>query len=200
MEITAIFESWHLGDGNYPPLHRGQLVRLSFELEPKNLEPVDASQPTRLEHLGQAEYRGVGVVTRRYGTKAESLAVIDANGFRFYVYRTVAAGLTPGQQVEFEGTLLLDHYIWVEFLHEYPDPPDLFYNLCVSRIVEVGIPDRLVSRQGKNKSYPTRVGLIDFGAVNEIETMEDTRGDEEFFIVTFDSSGAEDIDVPLTFR
>ena len=31
-----------------------------------------------------------------------------------------------------EGTLLLDHYSWVEYLSERENPPDLFYKLKAS--------------------------------------------------------------------
>lgn len=54
MQVTAIFESWHIGDGNDPPLTRGALVRLSFELEPASPAPHTGPAEPRLEHGAQA--------------------------------------------------------------------------------------------------------------------------------------------------
>ena len=154
MQLTAVFESWHIGDGNYPPLHRGQLVRLSFELEASNLAIAPVAAGARFEHRGNAEYRGVGRVLRVYRGEA-SIAVIEANGFRFYVNGPVAENLAAGASVEFAGTLLLDHYLWVEFLSRYSDPPDLFYNLRVTRILRVSVPERFIARHSRGKALPT---------------------------------------------
>lgn len=33
LELTAIFESLYIGDGTYPPLHKGMPVNLSFRIE-----------------------------------------------------------------------------------------------------------------------------------------------------------------------
>ena len=38
MNLTACFESWHIGDGNSPPLSRGDLVSLSFEVWAEELK------------------------------------------------------------------------------------------------------------------------------------------------------------------
>lgn len=200
MQATAIYESWHIGDGNYPPLSRGELVRLSFELQPTLLVPHPATPERRLEHLGDAEYRGLAHVLSRYQVEDDPLVVLDAGPLRFYVYTPDAAPLTPGDCVEFAGTLLLDHYIWAEYLHTYPDPPDLFYNLRVTRIRKVGVPERFVSRHERGKTLPTRVAPADFEDTEELATMDGQGFDEEFFIIDFDDTGLERADIPLTFR
>jgi len=56
MEIAAIFESWHIGDGNYPPLHRGQRVRLSFELIPQRIEAPHPAAPDTFRRLRAENY------------------------------------------------------------------------------------------------------------------------------------------------
>jgi hypothetical protein len=33
LQLTAIFEAWHFGDGNYQPRDKNRLVNLSFEVE-----------------------------------------------------------------------------------------------------------------------------------------------------------------------
>ena len=199
VELSAIFESWHIGDGNYPPLTRGQLVRLSFELSTKHLAMVPDHGVSRFEGIGNAEYHGGGRVLRRYNTDGYSIAVIEAGGFRFYVHGSSAATLTPNSSVEFEGTLLLDHYLWVEFLERYPDPPDLFYNLRVTRIRKVSIPERFVHRTATSVSYPTSVGPSDYGTVEELTTMEGHEFSREFFIIDCDDQGVDGVELPNTF-
>jgi hypothetical protein len=66
MRLTAIFENWHIGDGNYPPLHRGQLVNLSFEFEPTTLAKVSSETTKEFIQLGNAEYRFCGSVLNIY--------------------------------------------------------------------------------------------------------------------------------------
>jgi hypothetical protein len=46
MRLIAVFESWHIGDGNYPPFDKDQQVRLSFELDNAGLELASASAPS----------------------------------------------------------------------------------------------------------------------------------------------------------
>ena len=40
MKLCAIFESWNISGGNYPPLRTGQFVNLSFELVPERVSRV----------------------------------------------------------------------------------------------------------------------------------------------------------------
>ncbi len=202
MRLTAAFESWHIGDGTYPPLHRGKLVRLSFELLADSWTEVGSASP-RFEHRGDGIYGGEGRVIRRYGGRFRPgsipLAVVEAGDFRFYISGTAARSLKVGRWISFEGALVLDHYVWVEFLSTYPDPPDLFYNLRV-RIRRVDIPDRFEARYpGGEKALPTLVRPPDFGSVEEIETMEGQKFDENFFIIDFDGKGLEQADVPNTY-
>jgi hypothetical protein len=200
VQLTAVFESWHIGDGNYPPLHRGQLVRLSFELQPIRLITCSENPRPTLTHAGNAHYTGNGLVLRRY-EHDEPVAVIDAAGFRFYVHGPKATkGLVPGTHVEFEGTLTLDHYLWVEFLERYDDAPDLFYNLQVTRIRKVGIPERLVRRLGTSISYPTIVAPNDFGTVEELDTMEGQDFTQEFYVLDFDDVGLDSVEIARTFQ
>jgi hypothetical protein len=199
VQLTAVFESWHVGDGNYPPLRRGQLVRLSFELEPTQLASCALEADESLRHLGDGEYAGVGRVLRTYSVDGEHIVVIEADGFRFYVLRDARPPVKVDDAVEFAGTLLLDHHMWVEFLHTYAAPPDLFLNLRVSRIRKVEIPERFVSRSDRSKSLPTRVGPKDFGAVVDLDTMEGQPFDEEFYLLDLDGSGLQGVEVARTF-
>ena len=200
MELTAVFESWHVGDGNYPPLQRHQLVRLSFELHPRRLLGVVGDTTPLLQHRGDAEYAGRGMVLRRYGDPETPIAVIETGAFRFFISAPEAEALVPGALIEFEGTLFLDHYVWVEFLDRYADPPDLFYNLRVTRIRKVQIPDHFIKRSTKGKALPTHVGPADFGTVEDLDTMAGQPFEEEFYVVDFDGKGLEGVEIPKTFQ
>jgi hypothetical protein len=133
---SAVFETWHLGDGNYLPLHKGMFVNLSL-----------------FRHLGEANYQFTGSVLREYKDQddPEWLIVVECSGFRFYITGSSSQRCRAGQVVHGRGTLLLDHYLWVEFLHQYPDPPDLFYKLRVERIWMNQIPDRYISQSPNAK-------------------------------------------------
>ena len=77
MSLTAIFESWHIGDGNYPPLNEGQLVDLSFELEPRKSEEVSLGVPESFEHLGKGEYRFCGTALKSLKTPMTPLSQLS---------------------------------------------------------------------------------------------------------------------------
>src|SRR5262245_45494215 len=94
MQLTAVFESWHIGDENYPPLRRGQLVRLAFELELDGQVTVAKSDRSEeFTHQGDAEYSGCGLVIRKYIRGSIPIAVIQAGTFRFYIHRAPAIKL-----------------------------------------------------------------------------------------------------------
>lgn len=202
MKLSAIFESWHIGDDNYPPLHRGQLVNLSFEVESRSIEKTTINSPAELAHIGNAEYRITGEVIRVYGNDDEGeIIIITSNSFRFYLLTHEVDLYHPGDFVKIEGTLLLDHYIWVENLTEYTDSPDLFYNLVVQQIRKVQIPERFINRYRQGKSCPTRLSPGDYteSDTERLETMAGMPFDEEFYIIDFNSEGVEQEEIAITF-
>lgn len=198
LELTAIFESWHIGDGNYPPFQRGMLVNLSFQIEPTHLHSGDPSERLSFNHVGNAEYDFCGEILRIYHQVEKSpLAIIEADGFRFYIETSEAKQLSPGMRIAGRGTLLLDYFIWVENLSRYLDPPDIFFSLEVTGIRKVQIPERFIYRSEKGKAFPSRVPPEDFGIISEIEKMEGQRFDEEFYLVDFKATKHKNI--PKTF-
>jgi|GEM_PF-1197626 len=202
MRFSAIFEAWHIGDGNYPPLSVGDLVNLSFEVQPNSLHQCEKGEVPFIEDFGTGECRFIARVLRVYGKGGpDALAVLDTGILRFYINDRRVNGLEVGATVKGEGTLLLDHYIWVEFLDSYEDPPDLFYNLRVIRIRRVAIPDRFVSRSKISMSYPTRVLLSELGPseIQDLTTMKHQTFREEFYIVNFSDEGLSGMSIPRTF-
>jgi hypothetical protein len=101
-------------------------------METSAVSPSLTSEPI-LVNDGGAQYRFVGQVLRVYNDDpSDAITVIEVAGFRFYINRSF--GFRAGEWVQGGGKLLLDHYIWVEFLDKYKDAPDLFYQLRVKRI------------------------------------------------------------------
>ena len=205
MQLTAIFETWHLGDGNYPPLHNGQLVNLSFEFSPYSLSKSTKPKPSKFEQVKDAEYSFAGTVLKVYGKPPKGkLVVVQAEDFRFYInsFPTHSPVLKEGDRCEGFGRLLLDHYIWVESLSSYKDPPDLFYSLRLTGIRAVKIPDAFISRTANAQAGPASLGQDDYSNddIQEVERMEASHGDWSFYLVTFDDSDVGSVKIPRTFH
>ncbi len=203
MELFAVFETWHLGDGNYPAPEKGQLVNLSFELSPDELTVAEGSASLRFQHVDQALYEFTGEIIRVYGTaeRSDRIVVLETDGFRFYINSDKALHLKCGETVSGKGTLLYDHYIWVEFLSDYPDPPNLFYTLRISQIWRYRIPERFIHRSERVTSYPTRVNLEEY-ASSDISVVESVPwgGDGfENYVVQLTDHEIPELPVPHTF-
>jgi hypothetical protein len=112
MNLTAIFETWYIGDRSYPALQTGMLVNLSFEMLMDEFAEIEAGSPERFEHLGGAEYDCIATTLRNYAQGTQRVVVAEAAGFRFYTVSTKTAALTSGRQFHARGRLVLDHYIW----------------------------------------------------------------------------------------
>jgi hypothetical protein len=194
MELFAVFETWHLGDGNYPPLAKGQVVNLSFEIEPDELELVESAARPEFHHLGEARYRFTGSVLRIYGEKNSGarIVVVETERFRFYMHSSKAAAFSRGDVISGGGTLLFDHYLWVEFLSRYPDPPDLFYPLRVADIWRYTLPERFISRSEKGGvAWPTRVESEECGPNDVAEVDAVSNEDFVHYVLQF-----SDRDIP----
>jgi hypothetical protein len=207
LQLTAIFETWHIPDGNYPPLRTGQLVNLSFEFMPLSLSKCSWLKKSKSQfvQVKDAEYRFAGRVLNVYRDSPKNqIVVVQAGDFRFYIYRSPKYHpvLKKGDRCEGVGRLVLDHYIWVEYLAEYKDPPDLFYRLKVSRIRRVRIPDSLIHRTAKGQSGPTSLRADDYSDsdVQDVQSMDGPDDGWSFDLVTFDDSDVGDEKIPRTFR
>jgi len=73
-------------------------VNLSFEIEPDQLRVIEAPAAQRFDHAGLGECRFVVAVIRIYDDKDNSnrIAVIEANGFRFYTQSPLAVNCGLG--------------------------------------------------------------------------------------------------------
>lgn len=200
MKLTAVFETWHLGDGNYPPFSREMRVNLSFELMPEKISIVDGDQQEAMKQIQDAEYAFCGTVLKVY-PGSDPIVVLQMGDFRCYInsFPSGALELKEGHRVAGEGRLLLDDYLWVEYLHKYDAAPNLFYNLTVKAIRTVAIPESFIQRGEKGYSHPCSLGpdQYDSSQVGEVEKMGDANF--EFYLVDFDSTGLENAKIPKTF-
>jgi hypothetical protein len=201
MELSAVFETWHLGDGNYPPLKNGQLVNLSFEVCPDELKLAESSALLEFRHFGEARYEFTGTVLRVYREDGRKIpiVVIETGHFRFYVFSELAATFNPGDVINGRGTLLFDHYIWVESLSSYPDPPDLFYKLRVSGIWLRRLPERFIRRSGRGVAYPTRVQPEDYEPNDMIKVGAVSNEDLVDYVIQFSDRDIPDEPIVRTF-
>jgi len=133
-------------------------------------------RPAEIKALAPERYKVQFTVSR---TTYEQLREAQGSSPRFLAHRGPAE-----QRLEHVGD---------------PDPPDLFYNLSVTRIRKVRVPERFVSYHEHGEAQPTRVGPADFEGVEELATMKRTF-DAGFFVIDFDSAGLEEEDIPLTFQ
>ena len=189
MKLTAVFEHWHLGDGNYPALAVGDEVRLSFELTIHAVDPLPHDAAEEVVQIQDAEYAIAARLIRRYAEgDGREFPVFEADWFRFYCPIAPPDDLPIGARVRLRGTLALDHYLWVEFLHRYPDAPDLFYNLRVARVRQVRIPPRFVTRTQESLSHPTSVAPTNYGAGDVIDVRRVAERDDgpAFSLVEFE--------------
>src|SRR5215510_2433004 len=179
MQITVVFEHWHLGDGNYPAFAVGDEARLSFEFDVSSVEPIADDVGDQVQQLRDAEYEIVGRVLRQYPDGVSStFPVVEAGWLRFYCPASAAADLPVGTKARLRGRLALDHHQWVEFLERYADPPDLFYPVRVARVRQVHIPDRFISRSERSVASPTVISTQDYNLSDVREMAAVTEGDE----------------------
>jgi hypothetical protein len=142
--------------------------------------------------LGGGEYEFAGTVLRTYDDDPQdAVSVVQSGDFRYYINHSLPQN--RGDRVCGRGTLLLDHYIWVEFLDRYTDPPDLFYQLLVERIHRVQIPESFVTRHQHGKALPASLTPIDYNGeqIVEVETMEGQAFDEEFYLLELTDEGLQ---------
>jgi hypothetical protein len=199
VDLTAIFETWTIGDRTYPQLRTGMHVNLSFEMLMDRLAETEPSTPQKFEHLGRAEYDCVGTIIRNYSQGTQHVVVAQADGFRFYTVSTKAEDLTSGRRFRARGRLVLDHYIWVEYLSSYADPPDLFYQLRVDRINRVTVPESFVKRGNRSLSAPTSLRSSEYSqaAISQVNVIEDDSF--TFYLVDFTDRDVPAIEIPRTY-
>jgi hypothetical protein len=201
MKLSAVFESWHIGDGNYPPFHKGMMVNLAFQMEPTDLH-LSNSKSSLFHLINFAEYDFRGKLLKYYPKdQTEHLYVIETDEFSFYIERTEPEKVYEGNIIEGKGTLLLDYYIWTEFLDSRPNPPNLFYKFKVVKILRIQMPEKFINRNDKGWAAPSRVPFSEIPADHIVEIDDMINGDfeTEFYIIELESEDIGNNDLPKTF-
>jgi len=196
MQLFTIFEPSLIPDKAYPPLSKGNLVRLSFRMECTRLEAT-REQQERFTRLDDTQYRFSGRVRLRYN-KPNPFIVIEALGFRFYTLEPRGLQLKRGNWVDGEGTLLLDYGDWAFHIL---GGRSLLFNFRVINIWKVPIPERYVTRGVGAISGPTyvRPGAYEAETRQPVETMDGQPVDWLFYIVELDDRSLTGMDIPPTF-
>ncbi len=187
MEITAVFQSWTVGDGTLSPLSKNEATVISLALYPDIFSAVDDARPEKLGCLGGSDYEFCGRV--RYVID-QRIMLVDAGGWLFSI-EPVGAGrsvVAVGSRVSGVGTMVVDENWWPENVRaKYPN--ELFHHVTVTRIRKVNTPEQFLSRDqsGKVTSAPGWVKHTDYAFENvaELETMEGQPFREEFYLVDF---------------
>lgn len=142
--LCAIFEEWYIGDGTYPLLKKGQKVNLSFYAELQEMY-IHLTKDKYLRQQKDMTYDFCGEVVYRHPMDdyGQTIIVVDTGRMMFYIECYDEDDMyTPGTYVAGRGNLLVDYYIWVENLDEYPNnPPDIFYNFEIDGIRKVTVSE-----------------------------------------------------------
>jgi hypothetical protein len=183
-DLCVTFEEWHLGDGNYPPLHRGQKVNFSFYISLTDKKVSDSAE-CYFRKVKHSDYTFCGEVIRNYNSDHESqIIIVDTGIFKFYI-EDASFSVKVGQFITGQGSLLIDYYIWVEYLSSYVDPPELFYSFIVDGISKVKIPEKFIYRHDKGYSAPTSLSPTDYSDNDliEIEDMRNDKSETSFYLL-----------------
>jgi hypothetical protein len=131
MHLTVGFDSALIDDRSYPPLRVGEMVNLSFQVELTSVLEKTA-KALDFQVAADAECVFVADVLRIYQQPTEQpLGVLQAGDFRFFIEGSEIPKFNVGDRISGAGSLVVDYYIWVEFLEEHEEAPSLFYKMKV---------------------------------------------------------------------
>jgi hypothetical protein len=196
--ICVTFEEWYIGDGTYPPLHKGQKVNLSFYIQPSRIE-LSKNDNLYLIQKKNSDYLFSGKIIRVYSDSDSQIIIVDTGFYKFYIEnREDKFSPSTGQFIEGEGQLIVDYYVWVENLSDYANAPDIFYNLIIERLLKVKIPEKFIYRHDKGFSSPTSLLSSDYSDNDLIEIidMRDNKEATSFYLLDLKII---DENVPMTF-
>ncbi len=201
MHLTVGFDSGLIEDRSYPPLHVGQVVNLSFQVEVTS-PLLKADEPTGFQVANDAECVFVGEVLRIYRQPTElPLAVLQAGDFLFYVEGDNVIRFDVGDRISGAGSLVIDYYIWVEFINDYENPPNLFFTMRVERLREVKIrtlPPMVLWRKASMSSRLCGERYQD-SDVQDVTSMEQRGSEFRFYLVDLDDQSLPPGEVLKTF-
>jgi len=198
-DLCVTFERWHMGDGTYPPLRKGQKVNLAFCVQSYEMEFTNVPQYV-FRQLKNSDYEFSGQIVRDFQIGVLRLLLVNVKEFFFYI-KISESGLQnlEGQFLCGKGQLLIDYGIWSEYFCHYEKEIDIFYNFTVESIHEVAIPDKFIQIDDGVFSAPPSLLANDYDATDmkEIEDMEYSTNDVSFFLLDLKSTNEK---VARTFQ
>ena len=185
LSICSTFEEWYIEDGNYPPLNKGDKVNLSFSMQIKNIEIIE-DEIYNFNKIKYSEYEFSGKVIYNY----DNILIIDTNNFMFYSDEGKKAGkknkdILLNSFVKGSGKLLVDYYVWVgNYGKRGENPPDIFYNFIVEKILEINILENFIKETNNGFSLPCSLTSDYFNDtdINEVDKMDIEKGFSFYFL------------------
>jgi len=201
MHITVGFDSGLIDDRSYPPLQVGQTVNLSFQVEltsplEKTGESID------FQVAADAECVFVADVLRIYRLPTEQpLGIVQAGDFRFYIEGNDIIEFKVGDRISGAGSLVVDYYIWVEFLDKYEDAPSLFYKMKVERLRKISIRSLASMIHWRRASFSERLRGERYAdaQIEDVASMNEHGSEYRLYLVNLDDRNVIEADVPKTF-
>jgi hypothetical protein len=119
----------------------------------------------------------------------------------FYIDGSEVDLLRIGDRISGAGSLVVDYYIWAEFLKEYKDPPNLFYKLKVERLRGLYIRSQPPSMSWKNTAFSDRLRGERYSDadIREVSAMYLRESECPFYLVDLDDQDITEAIVPKTF-
>jgi hypothetical protein len=175
LKLCSTFEDWLIDDGNYPPLKKDEKVNLSFYMV---IEDIEKNENKNYEFIQNkySEYNFCGKIIYNYS----DIIIIDTKYFKFYVEnRNKKINYEINDFVKGTGKVLVDYYNWVgDYAIKTENPPDIFYNFQIKKILEVDISEKYIQKGKNTIRFPTSLNsknIIDEN-IKEIEKMSNDRG------------------------
>jgi hypothetical protein len=149
--ICARLEPWILYEGTYPPLHKGDNVRLALAIEQAKVTKTKQTRCFfRQNRLFEYSFRGKvicnPILDINYEQSGkEDLMVIDTGGYIFFLEYFGRNYRYPiGQYLEGKGQIALDYFIWESSLSEIENAPEIYNNFLIDSILAVTIPKNIL--------------------------------------------------------
>jgi hypothetical protein len=133
-KLSITVDSWIIQDGNYGDFAVGDEAKFALEFTGSSLRPSE-SKETRVHHLGQGAYEVCAQVL-----------FVDANvwvidfGLCAFWESTPPEFAKPGAWVGGEILVGIDPFFYMEYLHNIPGMPNLFYNWTIASIMRNETP------------------------------------------------------------
>jgi hypothetical protein len=169
LSLCATFENWFIVDGNYPLLKKGQKVNISFFMQSINFK-INDEELYQFDQIKYSDYNFCGKVIYTF----HDLIVIETMSIKLYIKNHDKNNkISVGQFVKGSGKLMIDPFHWVMDLDKFVNPPNLFYNMQITKLYLVGIPVNFIKGKILRWRWPCSLSSdnINDNYIKEIKKM-----------------------------